>query len=242
MQGGFAGGESVQFRFQFLGGGKFGEPSLLDLSGYRLKQDDLNLNSTQEFFLVLRRLVAVIDRFQLTVGVDLLSQEGKVGDPLFRIPQAFPGTDGGGGNGFFRVIGAQGFEPGEPFLIRRPCGDILSPLDFISFPLQQGKQIFQAGENGDQPVDGSFQLCLVTGAVLRGMMLDVALALVSAGDDDGQIVFSAQPVAGPAYLVVAAFVGMVVLVISEADRIENQVIMNVILVNVSGEDKFIFAA
>ena len=33
------------------------------------------------------------------IGVDLLSQEGKVGDPLFRIPQAFPGTDGGGGNG-----------------------------------------------------------------------------------------------------------------------------------------------
>ena len=35
---------------------------------------------------------------------------------------------------------------------------------------------------------------------------------------------------------------MVVLVVGEADRIENQVIMDVILVNVSGEDKFIFAA
>ena len=34
---------------------------------------------------------------------------------------------------------------------------------------------------------------------------------------------------------------MVVLVVSEADRIENQVIMDMILVNVSGEDKFIFA-
>ena len=54
--------------------------------------------------------------------------------------------------------------------------------------------------------------------------------------------FFAQPVAGPAYLVIAALVGMVVLVVGEADRIENQVIMDVILVNVSGEDKFIFAA
>ena len=27
-----------------------------------------------------------------------------------------------GDNGFFRVIGAQGFEPGEPFLVRRPGG------------------------------------------------------------------------------------------------------------------------
>ena len=52
--------------------------------------------------------------------------------------------------------------------------------------------------------------------------------------------FSAQPVAGPAYLVIAALVGMVMLVIGEADRIENQVIMDVILVNVSGEDKLKF--
>ena len=73
-------------------------------------------------------------------------------------------------------------------------------------------------------------------------MLNIALALVPAGDNDGQAVFFAQPVAGPAYLVIAALVGMVMLVIGEADRIENQVIMDVILVNVSGEDKFIFAA
>ena len=147
-----------------------------------------------------------------------------------------------GDNGFFRVIGAQGFEPGEPLLVRRPGGDILSPLDFVPFPLQPGKQIFQAGGHGDQPVDGGFQLCLVAGAVLCGLMLNVALALIPARDDDGQAVFFAQPVAGPAYLVIAALVGMVVLVVGEADRIENQVIMDVILVNVSGEDKFIFAA
>ena len=73
-------------------------------------------------------------------------------------------------------------------------------------------------------------------------MLNVALTLVPAGDDDGQSVFSAQSVASSAYLVIAALVGMVVLVVGEADRIENQVIMDVILINVSGEDKFIFAA
>lgn len=38
-------------------------------------------------------------------------------------------------------------------------------------------------------------------------MFNVALALVPAGDDDGQAVFSTQPIAGPAYLVIAAFVG-----------------------------------
>ena len=73
-------------------------------------------------------------------------------------------------------------------------------------------------------------------------MLNVALALVPAGDDDGQAMLFANAVAGAADLVIAPLVGVVVLVVGEADRIENQVIMDVIPVNVSGEDKFIFAA
>ena len=55
-------------------------------------------------------------------------------------------------------------------------------------------------------------------------MLNIALALIPTGDDDGQAVFSAQSVAGPAYFVIAALVGMVVLVVGEADRIENQMV------------------
>src|SRR5699024_10507348 len=47
-----------------------------------------------------------------------------------------PGASGNAGaNGFFRVIVAQSFEPGEPLLVRRPGGNILSPLDLVSFPL-----------------------------------------------------------------------------------------------------------
>ena len=52
----------------------------------------------------------------------------------------------------------------------------------------------------------------------------------------------ADPVTGAADLMVASLVGMVVPVVLETDRIEDQVIMDVIPVNVSGEDKFIFAA
>src|SRR5699024_7863006 len=126
------------------------------------------------------------------------------------------GSSDAGDNGFFRVIGSQGFEPGKPLLIRRSDGDILSLFDRVSFPLQPDKQIFQAGGHGNQPVDGGFQLCLVAGTVLCGLMLDVALALVMAWDNDGQAMFSAQPVAGPAYLVIAALVGMVMLVVGEA--------------------------
>ena len=244
-----------------------------------------------------------IDGLQFAVGVDLFSQEDKISDPLFHIPQALSGADGGGGNGvapflqfliatdtvfseevhgggcpfqilnggpplvsgallgfdvvlnvneqadrptallglsggtgasgnagdngFFRVIGTQSFEPCKPLLIRHPGGDILSALDLVSFPLQAGKQIFQAGGCGYPPVDGGFQLCLVAGAVLCGLMLNVALALVPTGDDDGQAVFSAQPVTGPAYFVIATLIGMVVLMVGEADRIEDQMIMNI---------------
>ena len=161
------------------------------------------------------------------LGLDIVLNINEQAD----FPAAMPGLSGGpgtsgnaGDNGFFRVIGTQSFEPGEPLLVRRPGGDILSPLDLVSFPLQPGKQIFQAGGHGDQPVDGGFQLCLVAGAVLCSLMLNVALALILAGNDDGQAVFFAQPVAGPAYLVIAAFVGMVVLVVCEADRIKNQMV------------------
>ena len=141
------------------------------------------------------------------LGLDIVLNVNEQAD----LPATLPGLSGGpgasgnpDGNGFFCVIGAQSFEPCKPLLIRRPGGDILSALDLVSFPLQAGKQIFQAGGCGYPPVDGGFQLCLVAGAVLCGLMLNVALALVPTGDDDGQAVFSAQPVTGPAYFVIVS--------------------------------------
>ena len=73
-------------------------------------------------------------------------------------------------------------------------------------------------------------------------MLNVALALVTAGNDDGQAVFFTDPVAGTADLMVAPLVGVVVPVILEIDRIENQVIMDVVPVYVGGEDELILTA
>ena len=71
-------------------------------------------------------------------------------------------------------------------------------------------------------------------------MLNVALALVPAGDDDRQAVFFTDPVAGAADEVIAPLIGVIVLVVLKADRIENQVVMNVVFVYVGGEDKFLF--
>lgn len=55
-------------------------------------------------------------------------------------------------------------------------------------------------------------------------MFNIALALVLSGDDDGQTAFFAKPVRSAADIVIAPLVGMIVLVIHKADRIENQVV------------------
>ena len=68
----------------------------------------------------------------------------------------------------------------------------------LTFPLQAAKQFFQVGTGWQEPVDGRFQLCLIAGAVLSGLMFNIALALVLSWDDDGQTVFLAKPVGGTA--------------------------------------------
>ena len=73
-------------------------------------------------------------------------------------------------------------------------------------------------------------------------MFNIALALVLSWDDDGQTVFFAKPVRSAADIVITPLVGMIVLVIRKADRIENQVVMNMIFVYMGGKYKFILAA
>ena len=77
---------------------------------------------------------------------------------------------------------------------------------------------------GQQPVDGGAQLRLIAGAGSLRLMLDVAFTSVLAWDDDGQAMLLADAVAGTAYLMVAPLVGVVVPVVLETDRVENQVV------------------
>ena len=51
-------------------------------------------------------------------------------------------------------------------------------------------------------------------------MLNVALSLVPAGDDDGQTMLLADTVAGAADKVVTPLIGVIMLVVLKADRIE----------------------
>ena len=177
----------------------------------------------------------------LDIVLDVDEQAGLPGALLRLAGGAGPAGDPGG-QGLLCVVGAQGLQSGEPLLARCPGGDVLAPFQFVPFPLKAAEQVLQAGAAGQEPVDGGAQLRLVAGAVLFRLVFDVALALVPAGDDDGQAMLLADTVAGPADLMIAPLVGVVVLVVGKADRIEDQVIMDVILVYVGGEDKFIFAA
>ena len=54
-----------------------------------------------------------------------------------------------------------------------------------------------------------------------GNAMEIALAIVLSGDDDGQTVFFAKPVRSAANIVITPLVGMIVLVICKTDRIEN---------------------
>ena len=157
----------------------------------------------------------------------LTGRTGSIGDPC--------------GDGFLRVIDTQGLHSGKSLLIGGAAGDIFSSLYLITFTLQAGKQILKILAGWNEPVDGCFQFCLVAGAVPLGPVFNIALALVLSGYDDGQTVFLAQPIRDAADFVIAPLVGMVVLMIRKADGIKNDVVMNVILVYMGRQHKFIFA-
>ena len=113
----------------------------------------------------------------LIVVLDI-NEQTDLSVPLFQLVGR-SGTSGNpGGKGFFGVVHTQGFQTGKPFLIRRSGGDIFAPLDLIAFSLQAAEQFFQIGTGWQKPVDSSFQLRLITGAVLRGLMFNIALTLV----------------------------------------------------------------
>lgn len=177
--------------------------------------------------------------FEIVLDVD--EQAGLPG-ALLRLAGGPGPTGDPGGQGLLGVVGAQGLQSGEPLLARSPGRYVLAPFQLVPFPLEAAEQVLQVGAAKQEPVDGGTELRLVAGAVLFRLVLDVALALVPAGDDDRQAVFFADPVAGAADKVIAPLIGVIVLVVLKADRIENQVIMDVIPVYVGGEDKFILAA
>ena len=155
--------------------------------------------------------------FEIVLDVD--EQAGLPGALLRLAGGPGPSSDPGG-QSLLGVVSAQGFQSGEPLLARSPGRYVLAPFQLIPFPLEAAEQVLQVGAAGQEPVNGGTQLRLVAGAVLFRLMLNVALALVPSGDDNGQAVFFADPVAGAADEVIAPLIGVIVLVVLETDRIE----------------------
>ena len=119
------------------------------------------------------------------VVLDVNEQAGLPG-ALLRLA-GWAGSSGDpGGQCLLGVVGAQGLQTGESLLARSPGGDVLAPFQFVPFPLEAAEQILQVGAAGQEPVNSGTELCLVAGAVLFRLVLDVALALVPAGDDNRQ--------------------------------------------------------
>ena len=67
-----------------------------------------------------------------------------------------------------------------------------------------------------------------------GVLL-VAHALVLRGRDNRETVFLTEPVADLAHIIVNPLVALICVVVHEVNRIENQVVMNMVFVNVSGQ-------
>ena len=153
------------------------------------------------------------------IVLDVDEQAGPPGALLRLAGRTGPAGDPGG-QSFLRIVRTQDFQPGEPLLARCPGGDVLAPFQFVPFSLEATEQVLQIGAAGQKPVDGGAELRLVAGAALFRLMLNVALALVLAGDNDGQAMLFADTVAGAADLMVASLVGVVVPVVLETDRIE----------------------
>lgn len=181
--------------------------------GQVLQTSDAMLRQEVQCF---RRPLQVLDGCPMLVAgallgfdvvLDVNEQAGLPGALFGLVGGAWPSGDPGG-QGILGVVGTQGLQTGEPLLARSPGGDVLAPFQFVPFPLEAAEQVLQVGAAGQEPVDGGAQLRLVAGAVLFRLVLDVALALVTAGDDDGQAMLFADTVAGAADEVIAPLVGV----------------------------------
>ena len=70
----------------------------------------------------------------------------------------------------------------------------------------------------------------------------VAHALVLRGRDNRETVLLTEPVADLAHIRVNPLVALICVVVHEVDRIENQVVMNMVFVNVSCQHILIFSS
>ena len=142
---------------------------------------------------------------------------------------------------FLGVVLSDGLRTGKPLLTFSAEGDVFAGLNFITGFLHKPQKIIVVLGCDDKPVDGLLELLLPARAAFGFGVLLVAHALVLRGRDNRETVFLTEPVADLTHIIVNPLVALVCVVVHEVNRVENQVVMNMILVNVSGQHILIFS-
>jgi len=104
------------------------------------------------------------------------------------------------------------------------------------------QEVIKGFGNGNEPVNSNFQLLLIACPFPLRVPFSVLLAALRAGRNNGQPIFSAQPVADMADLRIAFAVGNVLLVFRKIHSTENDMVMAMLLVDVGSNDILILAA
>ena len=233
--------------FQFLAGTVIGAVNILDLL--------LKIGVLEQ--VVFREIVECPCRFleDRELGFILIALAVDKSDPLLNIsderdalrhglppvsarrPSGNPFLDA-----FLGVVLSDGFRPGKPLLSFSAEGDIFAGLDFITSFLHEPQKIIVTLRCNDKPVDGLLEFLLPARAAFGFGVLLVAHAFVLRGRDNRETVFLTEPVADLAHIIVNPLVALVCVVVHKVNRIENQMVMNMVFVNVSGQHILIFSS
>ena len=168
------------------------------------------------------------ERDALRRGLSLTSSGRPSGNPLL--------------DAFLGVVLSDGFRPGKPLLTFSAEGDIFAGLDFITGFLHKPQKIIVVLGCDDKPVDGLLEFLLPARAAFGFGVLLVAHALVLRGRDNRETVFLTEPVANLTHIIVNPLIALVCVVVHKVNRIENQMVMNMVFVNVSGQHILIFSS
>ena len=142
---------------------------------------------------------------------------------------------------FLGVVLSDGFRPGKPLLTFSAEGDVFAGFDFITGFLHEPQKIIVVLRRDDKPVDGLLEFLLPARAAFGFGVLLVAHAFVLRGRDNRETVFLTEPVADFTHIIVNPLVALVGVVVHKVNRIENQMVMNMVLVNVRGQHILVFS-
>ena len=232
--------------FQFLAGTVIGAVNILDLL--------LKISVLKQ--VVFREIVECPCRFLedselcfmlVTLAVDEPDPRLNISDKRDALRRGLSLTSSGRPSGntlldaFLGVVLSDGFRPGKPLLTFSAEGDVFAGLDFITGFLHEPQKVIVVLRCDDKPVNGLLELLLPARTAFGFGVFLIAHALVLRGRDNRETVFLTEPVADLTHIIINPLVALVCVVVHKVNRIENQMVMNMVFVNVSGQHILVFS-